>query len=391
MAEAISKVCFLGIYGHNQDDVLRDGLAGRDVEVVELTVPRHSLAEARERKRMPILTMRATMSWFGGVPAWLFPFLVAATLLVHGLAIGVVTLAGARRLRGVDAVVVPHMGDTSVLFAKPVAVVLGVPLVYVSHNGLYFTLVENRGMFPRTSVAGRFLWQLDRLMHRLADHVVVFSDESGRQFGETFGIPESTYTTIYISAPTGELDRSLEPDADHDADCLYWGNYHPHHGPEEMVRAAAALPEHEFVFLGASSKRAAVVELAEELDAENVSFPGFVSRDELVRYIRAAGAVFGPVGDNPQTEFTIGTKVAEAAYLGKAIVVGQQPAIEEVFTHREDAYLVEPGTPESLADGVEDLLADDDLRHRLERGAADAYDEHLSSAEAGRRFLAMLA
>ena len=391
MPEDISRVCFLGIYGHNQDEVLREGLAGRDVDVVELSVPRHSLSEAREEKRFPVLTMRATMSWFGGVPSWLFPLLVVATFLVHGLAIGAVTLARAGRLRGVDAVVVPHMGDTSVLYAKPVAVLLGVPLVYVSHNGLYFTLVENREMFPRASLAGRFLWWLDRLMHGLADHVVVFSDESGRQFAETFGVPGSWYTTIYISAPPGALDRPVEPDERHDCDCLYWGNYHPHHGPEAMVRAAAALPEYEFVFLGASSKREANVELAEELDAENVSFPGFVSRDELVRYVKAAGAVFGPVGDNPQTEFTIGTKVAEAAYLGKAIVVGQQPAIEEVFTHREDAYLVEPGDPGAVQDGVEDLLTDDDLRRRLERGAADAYDDYLSSEEAGRRFLAMLA
>jgi glycosyltransferase involved in cell wall biosynthesis len=98
----------------------------------------------------------------------------------------------------------------------------------------------------------------------------------------------------------------------------------------------------------------------------------------------------GPVGDNTQTEFTIGTKVAEAAYLHKPIVVGDQPAINEVFDHRESAYLVEPGDPEALADGIEAVLGDDDLRTRLADGAHRVYGEHFSTESAGRQLVGII-
>jgi glycosyltransferase involved in cell wall biosynthesis len=390
MDSEFSHVCFFGIYGHNQDEALRTGLAAQDVSVSEVQVPVRSVAEAKDARRLPIRTMRGTMAWFADAPRWAFPVLVLGALFVHVVSMVAVAVANHRTLREADALVVPHMGDTSVVVARPIASLLGVPLVYFSHNGLYLTLVENRGIYPETSVAGRLLKLLDVLTHRWSDAVVVFSAESADRFAETMGVPRSQYVVMYIKCV--EVNFDVDPDStiDPDVDVLYWGNFHPHHGPQAMVEAAAELPSYEFAFVGESDKRPPVQARADDLDASNVSFPGFLSLEALKRYILSADVVLGPVGANPQTEFTIGTKVAEAAYLEKAILVGDNPAINEVFEHQETAYLATPGDPDAIAAGVERIASDSDLQDRLEAGSREVYERYFSSERAGARLLEIL-
>ena len=390
MDTEFSNVCFFGIYGHNQDEALRTGLDAHDVSVSEVQVEVRSVAEAKEARRLPIRTMRGTMAWFADAPRWAFPILVLGGLFVHVVAMIAVAISNHRTLRETDALVVPHMGDTSVLVARPIAAILGVPLVYFSHNGLYLTLVENRGIYPKTSIAGRLLKWLDVLTHRWSDAVVVFSEESGDRFAETMDVPRSRYVVMYIKCVEANFDVAPDPGIDPDVDVLYWGNFHPHHGPQTMVEAAGRLPEYEFAFVGESDKRPPVQARAEELDADNVSFPGFLSLQALKRYILSADVVLGPVGANPQTEFTIGTKVAEAAYLKKAILVGDNQAVNEVFDHLDAAYLSTPGDPDALAGGVGMLAEDADLRRRLESGAYDVYERRFSSERAGSRLIEIL-
>jgi glycosyltransferase involved in cell wall biosynthesis len=386
----VSRLAFVGVYGENHNEVLFRGLADRGVDVVDLGVTTRTIAEARADARPPVLTMRATIRWFRRFPDVAFLPLFLATLAVHTVATLAVVSTNLDAVRDVDAVVVPHMGDTSVLAAKPLAVLLDVPLVYLSHNGMYFPLVVNQGVYDAGSLPGRTLYRADRLLHVLADRTVVFSAESARRFAATYDVPRSAYAVVYIAVAESAFDRGEASDGD-GPDVLYWGNFHSHHGVEAMVSAAAELPDYEFAFAGRSPKRERVVEHAETIGVDNVSFPGFLELDDLARAIDGAAAVLGPVADNPQTEFTIGTKVAEAAYLRKAIVLARTPSTTEVFSHEADAYLATPGDPTSIARGVERVVEDDEFRRDLEAGAHDVYESHFSSDRAAERLVEVCA
>lgn len=383
---SVSSVAFLGIYGHPQNDVLRKGLRERGIDVIEATVQTRDFSEAWADKRPPLLTMRSTMNYFGRYPAWLFPLLVLGTLLIHALATWVALVREWRAVSQTDAIIVPHMGDTSVLFVAPLAKLLGVPVVYCSHNGMYLTLITNRELYGLESIAARLVFWLDKACHRLSDSVVVFSDASAEEFVDLYGLARERYETIYISVREEDFQLEDERDTDIDCDVLYWGNFHPHHGPEVMVEAAQLVPEASFVLAGQSEKRQPVIEYAEERSVENVAFPGFLSEAELLAHIETADVVLGPVADNPQTRFTIGTKVAEAAFREKAIVVGRQPAIEEVFDHQESAFLVEPGSAAAVAEGVRRLRSDPGLRECCETGAGTVYQDSFSPETAAERF-----
>lgn len=385
----VSNVCFVGVYGHNQDDVLRRGLADQNITLTEVAVPKASVSEALSERKLPMYTMRATIRWLRRFPSWLFPILFFITLTVHTLSIWFVMARRHKDIRKADVFVVPHMGDTSLFAVKPVASWLGTPTMYFSHNGLYYPLVENQQIFTSESAAARILFYTDWTLHRLADKVFVFSTESKHRFADTYDADLDTYEVLYITAIESNFDKAINPDPSLDCDVLYWGNFHSHHGPKTMVKAAKSLPSREFVFIGESEKRKRVVNEAERLKVENIEFKGFVRLDLLVQYIKSADVVLGPVGDNPQTEFTIGTKVAEAAYLEKAIIVGRQPGVEEVFVHEESAFLVDPGNPEAVADGVEKILSRVQLKRHLERESYEVYKNHFSTASTTERFLSV--
>jgi len=393
----ITDVCFVGIYGHNQDEALKCGLERRDIDVAEVNVENRTLSEACEQLRPPILPMRGTMNWMSDVPSPVFPVLVLGVLAIHTLAVWYAVLRKTEVIRSADVLVVPHIGDTSVIVVKPVAVLINTPIVYLSHNGIYYTIIQARGLYSEHSVAGRFLFWLERIVHRLSDSIVVFSERSAEVFSERFQVPRERYDVVYIAALEWNFDRdpfasdSRESGGTKEelsSDVLYWGNFHPHHGLSTMVKTAAELPSVDFSFVGMSHNRERVIDLADKMGTENIEFPGRVSLPELSERIAAATLVLGPLGDNPLTEFTIGTKVAEAAYMRKAILVGRQPGVEEIFEHREDAYLVFPGDSAELVEGIEALLADAELRRRIEAGAAETYENHLSTDAAADRLLA---
>ena len=52
------------------------------------------------------------------------------------------------------------------------------------------------------------------------------------------------------------------------------------------------------------------------------------------------------------------------------------PALAEVLRHDANAWLVTPGDPDALADGIRRVVEDGDLASRLARGAFDAAEEY---------------
>jgi len=70
------------------------------------------------------------------------------------------------------------------------------------------------------------------------------------------------------------------------------------------------------------------------------------------------------------------------------LLTGDTPAIREVYTHGEDAYLVPAADAEALARGIRELKADPQLLSRLGRNHAKLYGEKFQPAALAGQFLA---
>lgn len=387
MDQNLSHVCFVGVYGNNQNDVLRDGLRSRGVTVANAGLSARDTDIVVAGRQLPVYAMKPTLNWCSRFPTVLLPILFAVAFFAHAAVTYACLAANWRAVRRTDVLVVPHMGDTSTILVKPVAVLTGRPLVYISHNGLYSTLVENRTVYASGSLAGKFISFLDMLIQRNADRVVVFSDYSGQLFSERYGVPERQYETVYIGVDESRFNPVDPEPPEEPVDILYWGNFIPHHGVDVMVEAAAAVPDYDFVFAGDSRHRSSVEETAAELGASNVRFPGFVSDSELAGLVESAAVVLGPIGTHTQTSMTVGTKVAEAAYMEAAVIVGDHPAPNELFENRESAMLVDPGNPASVAAAVAAVVENPTLRSRLESGVRGIYEEFFSPERVADQFI----
>ncbi|MFQ5654682.1 MAG: glycosyltransferase, partial [Planctomycetota bacterium] len=96
-------------------------------------------------------------------------------------------------------------------------------------------------------------------------------------------------------------------------------------------------------------------------------------------YLAACDILASPHVDNPDgtTFFGSPTKLFEYMAMGRAIVASDLAQIGEVLEHRRSAWLVPPGDPAALAEGIGALLEDPGLRRRLGREARElAVERH---------------
>jgi glycosyltransferase involved in cell wall biosynthesis len=73
---------------------------------------------------------------------------------------------------------------------------------------------------------------------------------------------------------------------------------------------------------------------------------------------------------------------------GKTVVATRVGGIPEYVTHKENGYLVEPESPESLAKGISALLDDLPLRRSLEKKASEMVPGMFTWDKVAQRYLA---
>lgn len=158
----------------------------------------------------------------------------------------------------------------------------------------------------------------------------------------------------------------------------YFGFLHESKGADRLLQALAELPDHVHVaFIGGrtgSSDEANNQAFYEQLDAfiserslsNRVHWTGFVSDYEASAYLTAVDLMVLPYRDG--ASLRRGTLMAALAH-GRALLTTHPTAPTPELVHGQNVWLVPPNDPVSLAEAIQHLLADTDLRHRLGQNA----------------------
>lgn len=171
------------------------------------------------------------------------------------------------------------------------------------------------------------------------------------------------------------VQEQLSPDAD-DYSAHRWAcvaRLERHKGIDVLLHALALClahaPEFEVVLAGDGSDRGALETLARDLGvAHRVQFLGRLSPQELTPVLHAAGGVVLP----SRTE-GLPVSLVEAMAHHRAIVATRVGGIPELLQDGESALLVAPDDPEALAEAMQRVASDDDLRSRLADRALTQY------------------
>ena len=237
-------------------------------------------------------------------------------------------------------------------------------------------------IFPEVSTEGH--WEarerhFSRTLRRAT--AVIAGTEAGKKEIQTFyQVPAERIWTLPHPTPR----FALEPTPGEGADVkskyklpaqymFYAAQFWPHKNHVAILHALKILrDEHavqlSVVFVGSDRGNLQYIrELAGKLAlTDQVVFPGFVSRDELVAFYRGALALvyptyFGPENLPPLEAFALGCPVIASAVSGS----------EEQFG--DSAVLFIPVDHRQLADAIRQLHGDEDLRMSLvERGRSRA-------------------
>jgi glycosyltransferase involved in cell wall biosynthesis len=119
-----------------------------------------------------------------------------------------------------------------------------------------------------------------------------------------------------------------------------------------------------------------------------VRFTGWLPTGQLGDVLRAHHLALGIFGTTPKAGRVIPSKVYDICAAGAAFVTADTPAIREVFTHLENAFLVPAGSPRHLADAILRLKSDPELRFRLAAAALKTGRAAFSQDRIGLQVLA---
>jgi glycosyltransferase involved in cell wall biosynthesis len=273
-------------------------------------------------------------------------------------------------------------------YGQPLAIALSLlqrkPIILDAYVSTYDTLCEDRRWFRPRSPVGRLARWFDRRSCQVVAHVITDTWADARYYEESFGVPKSKLTAVYVGCDeTLFYPRDEVPADPQRFEVFYYSAFLPLHGTEVVVQAAALLrdrPEIHLTLGGDGMRRAAVQQMIADLDLTNVDLVGWIPLEQLPDYIaRASVCLGGHFSTIPKAARVISTKTFQFVAMRKPTIVADNPATREIFTPGEHVYAVPMGDPAALAEAIETLADDCMLRHRIAFGGYEVFQQRLTT------------
>lgn len=233
----------------------------------------------------------------------------------------------------------------------------GLPLIYEVHG---FPSVELPAHFPRLKdhpeLVGRFVDEELLLLARA--RLLVTPSQLGQRYLHSRGVRPERVRVIPNS-----VDRYPEPPSERPPGpfrALYAGTLAPWQGLDTLLEALALLKGRLplTVRLAGTRKGPWLRQLrrhAQHLRVRSLlEILGPLDGEALAAEMTAADACLAPLPDNARNSLQgcCPVKILEYMAAGRPILSTRIPAVEEILTHRETGWLVRPGSPRALADGL---------------------------------------
>jgi glycosyltransferase involved in cell wall biosynthesis len=266
-----------------------------------------------------------------------------------------------------------------------------IPVVYEAHK-VYRAFHDERRHLDSAKRArkARRAQALESRVYAEADGLVAISRALLEEIRAGAGGGPRTLVAPNGTTPNPDADRVPRLE-----DVVYAGELSPWKGVGTLVEAFEHLPGRHLRILGGADPRSVESLRADVLErglTDRVSVEERRPASAIPPLLARTRVVAIPLpGTNAQAaRFTSPLKLFQALEAGCAVVASDLPSIREIVTHDREAVLVPPDDPKALADGLERVLADDDLRARLSAAGREK-SRACHWSERARRVLEFLA
>lgn len=286
------------------------------------------------------------------------------------------SIEAARRLshQSYDLVVCGFFGQiTATMLAKSSPS----PLLLDGFVSAYDTLCYDRKAFSPNSPAGKLAFWLDKTSCRQTGQVLTDTPENADYFRDTFNLPQVNFYPIPVSC-NEEIFKPISPTTNHFPAILahFYSTYQSLHGVEQLLHVAKLLEEEPFRFsiIGNGPQHKNIIKLSSQLRLRNVVFlPMMPLRNLVLEMGNTDIFIGGPFGSTSKAGRVIPGKIYQAMAMGLPIIAADTPANRRLLVDRENAILVDPKDPNSIADGMKQLAGDNSLRKKIARNARSTF------------------
>jgi colanic acid biosynthesis glycosyl transferase WcaI len=272
------------------------------------------------------------------------------------------SLIGSWAVRRADVMYVYHPPATVALPAIVIGTLRGIPFVYDIQD-LWPDALAATGMVKSGFLLRLVDWWC-RMTYGMADRIVVLSQGFKRVLVQR-GVEEAKVEVIYNWAEEGAAaaappNASLSPDAlPGPFNVVFAGTMGKAQALETVLQAARIVkgsdPDVRFTFIGGGTEVERLLDLAREMQLDNVVFEARRPMSEMGAVLGAADLLLVHLKDDPLFAITIPSKTQAYMAAGRPIVMAVRGDAAELVKRADAGVACPPEDPEALAKRIIEL------------------------------------
>lgn len=363
------KICYFGTYRaeYSRNRIMINALISSDVEVLEC----HQLLWYGIEDRVRIVS-----GGWKNPKFWLRVIKVYIKLLIKYI-----------RLDNYDLMIVGYPGQFDIFLARILTWINRKPLIWDILMSLNLISTE-RNLTKKSPVIISLIKFIEKNACRLPENLIIESKAYADWFHENYQVPLEKFFFIPLGADEN-IYRITKPYPKRSGifKVLYYGSFIPNHGIEIMIQAARSLEEVNnilFIFIG-EGPELKNIQLSSK-DLSNVKFLGYLPTEKMIEEISSCDVCLGAFGHTLQSNMTIQNKIFESLAMGKPIITGHSPVMDETFINKMHLYLTDR-TYESLANAILDLKSNAKLREELAENGYSFFQNNFSKEVIGKKLI----
>lgn len=270
----------------------------------------------------------------------------------------------------------PYPAIPDIFVAWPLARLRGDIIIFDSFISPYDTLVSDRRIIAADGFAGRLVWAIEKLALKLADIILVDTDQQIDFFTSQFGIVRDRFQTVLVGAEEAFwAARTARPQPIDDLVksngrplVLFYGQLIPLHGIDTILQAIELTKNEpiDWLLIGSGQEEGKVRQFLASHSGTNVRWIPWVNYERLPAIISSATVALGIFGTSGKAARVIPNKVFQVLAVGTPLITRSSPAMEEIASvYSEILTTVVAGNASALAAAI--------------RAAAEASNQQLST------------
>jgi len=296
-----------------------------------------------------------------------------------------------RRNDDINAVFVGFFGQPLVPVIKRLT---SKPIIFDAFLSSYDTMCFDRKKFKPDSLAGSFFYWLDKYSCEQSDRIFLDTNAHIDYFLKTFGLPKEKFHRVFVGADDSLFyPREVRRD-DRRFRVFYYSSFLPLHGTEYIVQAAGRLLDNrdiEFLVVGKGPEHQKVRNLAQRMGAANIRFIDWLPYESLPLEIAKSDICLGGhFSDIEKAQRVIAGKTYQFIAMKKPVILGNGSGNRELFTHKENAFLVKMADADSLADAILELKDNESLREKIAEAGYKTFMEKCNTVAIGKELKSVI-